>query len=445
MKRSPQKSNQRTALRFLSLPEWLAWQETLHYTAIELGLERCRKVADTMGLLHPNCHVISVGGTNGKGSSVELLRLILSHAGYRVGSYTSPHLLRYNERIVVDGAQVADDRLCESFTRIDQARGDISLTYFEFGTLAALDIFRHEKVDLILLEVGLGGRLDAVNVIDADIVLITSIDLDHQHWLGNDRESIGREKSGIFRNHSPAICADLSPPQSLVQCAEALGTPLSIAGLDYHFHIGQDTWNWLGEDTQHLGLPHPMRYCDQQIQNAASVLQTLEKISHQYPVRREDIIHGMRHFRLPGRFQMLSWHSRRMILDVAHNKQAAKMLSKSLNQLKASGRIHAILGTLKDKDHRAICTQLKIIVDEWHLVDLPSERSNDTAVLEADLRNLGVECTILRHASIPQALNAIDCRTKAHDTVLVTGSFLTVGGVLRTTLLQTVNPLEERL
>jgi len=198
-------------LRFNCVEKWLEWQESLHFTAIELGLERCRRVANNMGLLKPAYNVISVAGTNGKGSSIILLDQVLRNAEYKVGRYTSPHLLRYSERICINGEEVTDTELCESFDRIDHARGDISLTYFEFGTLAALDLFRQHNVELAILEVGLGGRLDAVNVLDADIALISSIDLDHQQWLGDNRESIGREKAGIFRNKAPAVCSDPNP------------------------------------------------------------------------------------------------------------------------------------------------------------------------------------------------------------------------------------------
>ena len=206
---------QEPAPRFSHLADWLAWQESLHFTAIELGLDRCNKVAGRMGLLKPDSKVISISGTNGKGSSAAMLDAMLRQSGYKVGAYTSPHLTRYNERICIGGKQVTDGQLCHSFHRIDQARGDISLTYFEFGTLAALDIFQRSGLDIIILEVGLGGRLDAVNILDADIALVVTIDLDHEKWLGYTRESIGREKAGIFRGRRPAVCSDLTAPASI--------------------------------------------------------------------------------------------------------------------------------------------------------------------------------------------------------------------------------------
>ena len=225
------------SMRFTRLEDWLAWQEGLHFTSIELGLERCMTVAGRLGLLHPDYAVISVAGTNGKGSSVNMLRAILTHAGYATGSYTSPHLVRYNERICLNGVDVSDEMLCAAFERIDRVRGDISLTYFEFGTLAALDIFQRAGIDIAVLEVGLGGRLDAVNCLDADAALITTIELDHENWLGRDRETIAREKAGIMRSGSTAVCSDPEPPQSLLEHAASLGTNLRVPGRDFRHHI----------------------------------------------------------------------------------------------------------------------------------------------------------------------------------------------------------------
>ncbi|MEE9551556.1 MAG: Mur ligase family protein, partial [Gammaproteobacteria bacterium] len=248
------------AMRFQTLAEWLAWQESLHFTAIELGLDRCLSVADTLGLLQPNYTVISVAGTNGKGSSVAMLESILRHAGYKTACYTSPHLVRYNERIQIKGEEVTDKALCKAFDRIDKARGDISLTYFEFGTLAALDIFQRSGIDIAILEVGLGGRLDAVNCLDADIALVTSIDIDHENWLGSDRESIAREKAGIFRTSRPAICSDPNPPDSLLRYADSQDTPLYLQDHDYKYQITKDTWLWQTDSIRYANLPKPDLY-----------------------------------------------------------------------------------------------------------------------------------------------------------------------------------------
>jgi len=237
--------------RFASLEEWLRWQENLHFTAIDLGLDRCREVAGRLQLSPFVPFVISIAGTNGKGSSAHMLESILRAAGYRVGLYTSPHLVRYNERIRVNGREAGDRVICDAFDRVDRARGNISLTYFEFGTLAAIDIFRSGAVDIAVMEVGLGGRLDAVNILDADISMITTIDMDHQQWLGNDRDSIGREKSGIFRSGRPAVCADPDPPASVPESAGMAGADLLLSGLDYCWEIHGDNWSWSARDIEY--------------------------------------------------------------------------------------------------------------------------------------------------------------------------------------------------
>src|SRR3989304_5064874 len=277
------------AMRFDRLEDWLAWQEGLHFTSIELGLERCMTVAERMGLLHPDYAVISVAGTNGKGSSVNMLRNILTHAGYNTGSYTSPHLVHYNERVCHNGVEVADEMLCAAFDRIDRVRGDITLTYFEFGTLAALDIFRRAGIDIAVLEVGLGGRLDAVNCLDADIALITAIELDHEQWLGRDRETIAREKAGIMRGGSAAVCSDPEPPQSLFDHAAALGTKLQVPGRDFYHRITNKCWEWQSGDTVLCDLPRPSLHNPRQMENAAGVLMVLHALSDRYPVNEHAI------------------------------------------------------------------------------------------------------------------------------------------------------------
>lgn len=420
---------------FATLQDWLRWQETLHFTAMELGLERCRRVAQTMQLLHPDCYVLSVAGTNGKGSSVELLRLILRRAGYRVGCYTSPHLLCYNERITIDGQQVDDAALCRSFARINQAREGISLTYFEFGTLAALDIFRSVRVDIAILEVGLGGRLDAVNILDADIALITSIDLDHQRWLGNDREQIAREKAGILRNHAPAICSDPEPPDSLLQCADALATPLLVSGRDFSWRHDAISWDWQGMDTAYRGLPRPMRFCDHQIQNAAGVLMVLEQLSDNCPVSEEDIRYGLHRFHLPGRFQIIPGEFQ-TILDVAHNQRSAEVLVENLRLLSQAGTTHALLGLYRDKDQRAVCEELAKVVDCWHLLSLSGERGCDARSLAEQVAACGVDGPIYCHRSAAQALDAAYREAACGDSIVITGSFVVVGEALHSLLQQ---------
>ena len=417
-------------LRFRSIDKWLHWQESLHFTAIELGLERCRRVANNMGLLNPSYNVISVAGTNGKGSSIIMLDRILRNAGYKIGRYTSPHLLRYNERICINGNEATDTELCESFDRIDRARGDISLTYFEFGTLAALDLFRQHSVQLAILEVGLGGRLDAVNILDADISLITSIDIDHQEWLGNNRESIGREKAGIFRNLAPAICSEPNPPQSLLDCSEALGTPISILGSDYQFNLINDTWSWSTKDTRIERLPRPMKYCDFQIQNASGVLMLLAKIQDEYPVSTENIKQGLSSFRLEGRFQIIPGAIPK-ILDVAHNRESIKALVNSLKVIPCYGKTHIILGMLKDKDHQRVIKELIEITDTWHFVSISQDRGIEAKILTSELKALGRIENVSEYSNVGEALDKIHKLSMPDDRIIITGSFYTVGAAIR--------------
>ena len=417
-------------LRFNSLEKWLSWQESLHFTAIELGLERCRRVANNMGMLKPAYTVISVAGTNGKGSSVTMLDQILRNAGYKVGRYISPHLLKYNERISIHGQEVTDEELCESFDRIDRARGDISLTYFEFGTLAALDLFRQHHVDLAILEVGLGGRLDAVNILDADVALISSIDLDHQQWLGNSRESIGREKAGIFRNKAPAVCSDPNPPQSVIDCAEALGTPLSIAGQDYDYQIEQESWSWRCKTNRLDKLPRPMRYSDFQLQNAAGVLMVLEQIKHEFPVEEQHIKQGLSNFRLNGRMQLIPGEVQK-ILDVAHNRESVRALIQNLKTIPCLGKTHLLVGMLKDKDHAMVLKELSEVADSWSVVSLEQERGCDASQLLASLQALDIVENVTAFADVGKALEKLNACAKPGDRIVITGSFLTVGAALK--------------
>ena len=430
-KKSIPKNNLGTnRLKFRSLEKWLKWQEGLHFTAIELGLERCRRVANNMGLLNPPYNVISVAGTNGKGSSIILLDSILRNSGYKIGRYTSPHLLRYNERICINGNEVEDAELCESFDRIDRARGDISLTYFEFGTLAALDLFRQHEVQLAILEVGLGGRLDAVNILDADISLITSIDIDHQEWLGKDRESIGREKAGIFRNLAPAICSEPNPPQSILDCSEALGTPLCLLGRDYHYHYEKDVWSWSTQDICLSELPRPMKFCDFQIQNASGVLMVLNKIQHEYPVEKKDIEKGLSTFRVSGRFQTILGEIPK-ILDVAHNRESIKALVENLKMIPCYGRTHVVLGMLKDKEHHRVINELMQITDTWHFVSISQERGVEAKILSSELQAYGITKDFYEYSNMKNALDNINKLSVTNDRVVITGSFHTVGAAIR--------------
>ena len=416
--------------RFKRLEQWLKWQEGLHFTAIELGLERCRQVAANLGLLRPAHGVISVAGTNGKGSSVVLLDEILRAAGYRTGRYTSPHLLRYSERICVNGREIGADELCAAFERIDRARAGISLTYFEFGTLAALALFRAHQVEIALLEVGLGGRLDAVNVLDADAALITSIDLDHQQWLGDSRERIAREKAGILRNRAPAVCSDPNPPRAILDCAGALGAPLSLPGRDYFYAINGDHWDWRSATTELTGLPRPLRYSDFQVQNAAGVLMLLDKIRPDYPVDRAAVQAGINRFRLNGRLQIIPGEVQK-VLDVAHNPQAARALAQNLRLIPCVGKTHILIGMLKDKDHRGVLKPLHAVADSWNIVSLAGQRGTPAPALMAELKSLGVAQPVRAFAAVKPALARLSRAARPGDRIVITGSFITVGEALR--------------
>lgn len=415
--------------RFRTLPEWLAWQESLHVREIDLGLERCRAVAERMKVLAPHYTTISVAGTNGKGSSVAMLDSMLSAANYRVGRYTSPHLIRYNERIRIAGEIASDEVICEAFDRVDRARGEVSLTYFEFGTLAALDIFKRSAIDVAVLEVGMGGRLDAVNLIDADVALLATIDIDHVDWLGPDRESIGREKAGIFRRGRPAICSDPQPPRSVLQTAEQLGTPLAVLGRDFDYEVGRVGWTWWGRARRYEDLPPPQLHGAFQFQNAAGVLGVLELLAHRCPVPRAAIECGLRGVKLAGRFQVfpgrVTW-----ILDVAHNPQSARVLAESLRaQPPPSGRTHFLVGMLKDKDIGGVFAALQGIAAIWHLVTLSARRGASARQLHGNLQAQHVREPVRLYDEIGAAYAAVKAGAGAGDRVVVFGSFLTVAGV----------------
>lgn len=425
-----QKISSRQKPRFTRLADWLNWQEGLHFKAIELGLDRCRAVAKNMGLLKPDFAVISVAGTNGKGSSVAMLDAILTAAGYKTGCYTSPHLIHYNERVRIRRKQVSDAALCEAFARIDAARGDISLTYFEFGTLAALDIFQREGIDIAILEVGLGGRLDAVNILDANVALVSTIALDHEFWLGKDRESIAFEKAGIFRPETPAVCSDPNPPDSLIKRAQELNTPLHLLNRDYTFVPQGDHWEWRTLNVKIQKLPKPCPYNDYQMQNAAGVLRALRHLHDDYPVSDEAVRKGLTQVQFPGRFQMVPGEIP-IIMDVAHNQNAAGILAENIKRLDCKGKIHVLIGMLNDKDHSAVFRELQSIADTWHIVEMDSERKTPCEVLMKELESMGDNKPRHSYPSLGKALRSIRQHARLGDQIVITGSFLTVGAAMR--------------
>lgn len=417
-------------MRFDTLDEWLDWQSGLHPSAIDLGLER---VASVWRRLHPTpfpCPVISVAGTNGKGSCVAFAEAILSAAGYRVGSYTSPHLRRYNERIRVVREEVDDARICRAFERIDQARGATSLTYFEFGTLAALDIFAAAGLDAVVLEVGLGGRLDAVNIIDADVALITTVDLDHVEWLGATREEIGREKAGIMRPGAPVVFATGDPPRSVREQARRLGARLLVSGEAFGYRATEQGWEWRAGERVRRSLPIPQLRGAHQLDNAAAVLMVLESIGHRLPVDQQAVRTGLQDLRLRGRFEIVE-RSPLVILDVAHNVEAARSLRDNLRRMYSPGPTVAVFAMLGDKDLPGVARLLAPLIDHWYAAPLRGARSLSVARLLEGLSAAGVDPA--QQSGCPYLAGALEAaRTAAGEEgrVVAFGSFYTVGGVL---------------
>jgi dihydrofolate synthase / folylpolyglutamate synthase len=415
--------------RFQSLPEWLAWQERLHPVGIDLGLERVGAVWRRMGCPPWHGPVITVAGTNGKGSCVALLDAILRAAGYATGCYTSPHLRRYNERIRIAGAEVGDVDLCATFARVDAARGDISLTYFEFGTLAALDLFAATRLDVILLEVGLGGRLDAVNLVDPDLALIATVDVDHTDWLGPDRATIAREKAGILRPGRPAIYAARDLPESLREQARRLAAPLYRLGADFDHHAREVGWDWSGAGQCRIGLPLPALRGVHQLDNAAAVLMALTLLGEHLPVDQRAVREGLLGVRLPGRFQVFPGPVG-TVVDVAHNPQAARSLAANLEHLAPGGRIHAVFACLRDKDASGIVAGVAPQVSSWHLAQLPGERARPVAELARLTRDTAGTDQVATYACVADAWRGACQRARTGDWVLACGSFLVAGAVL---------------
>jgi dihydrofolate synthase/folylpolyglutamate synthase len=423
-------------MRFDTLAAWLAWLERLHPRSIDLGLGRVRRVATAMGLGSAlPFPVVTVAGTNGKGSSVALLEAVLSAAGYRVAAYTSPHLLRYNERVRVGGREASDAELCRAFERVDRARGDISLTYFEFGTLAALDHFARARPDAAVLEIGLGGRLDAVNLVDADVALVTSISLDHVDWLGPDRESIGAEKAGIFRRGRPAVCSDPDPPRSLTAAAAALETRLHLAGRDYGLEVAEGSaageWSWWGGALRLDALPAPALAGRFQYQNAAGVLMACSLLGASLPVPRAAFEAGLRRVTLPGRFQRLPWDGVVCILDVAHNVGGAVALAQTLADQPVPGRTRAVVAILGDKDIEGMIAALAAQVNAWFLAPLPVERAAPVGRLRGCVARRAAGTPAIVCSSVADAWRTARAASLPGDRIVVFGSFYTVGEILQ--------------
>ncbi len=404
--------------------------ESLHPREIELGLTRIQAVCDRMQLAQLPFPVVTVAGTNGKGSTVALFEAMLHAAGYKVGAYTSPHLLSYNERVRVSTEAVGDAELCGAFECVERARAATSLTYFEFGTLATVEIFRRARVDIAILEVGLGGRLDAVNCWDADIAMISSIGIDHTDWLGDTREAIGREKAGILRAGRPAICSDPEPPASIHETAARVGADLLLVHRDFDFEAQEGSWSWRSHAQRRAGLPYPAMRGAYQLYNASGVLMALELLAARFPVTQANVRAGLLAAVLPGRFQTLPGRPLR-VLDVAHNPQAAQALATTLCSQRVAGKTLGVVGMFKDKPIADVMREMAGVVDHWYVAALSGPRGASVEQLCAAMAAAGIRAPIARHASVTDAYTAACQAAQTDDRVVAFGSFRTVSAILR--------------
>ncbi|AJY16804.1 MULTISPECIES: bifunctional tetrahydrofolate synthase/dihydrofolate synthase [Burkholderia] len=425
---------------FPTLDAWLSHLERAHPVGIDMGLTRIGQVKAALKLEFA-CPVITVGGTNGKGSTCAFLETILVRAGYKVGCHTSPHLLEFNERARVNGEVVSDAELLPHFEAVEAARTSlpepVSLTYFEFTTLAILHLFASRGLDAVILEVGLGGRLDAVNIIDTDCAIVTSIDIDHTEYLGDTREKIAFEKAGIFRPGKPAICGDPAAPQTLVDHAAAIGADLWLVGRDFRYEAQpgaeRQQWSYIGRDKRYPALAYPALRGANQLINASAALAALEALRPQLPVSAQDIRLGLANVELPGRFQVLPGKPA-IVLDVAHNPHAAAVLEQNLGNMGFFPYTYAVFGAMHDKDIDGVLRHLKGEIDHWCVTDLPLPRAASAEQLEAALRNAGVQdgpdSSVTRYASPADAFSDALKRASENDRIVVFGSFHTVAGVM---------------
>ena len=418
-----------------TLPEWLAHCERLHPKAIDMGLGRVKTVADRMGLAF-DCPIITVAGTNGKGSSCAMLEAILSEAGYRTGVYTSPHLVDFEERCRVRREIVNATDLATCFARVESHRAqkgaEVSLTYFEFTTLAILQLLADAKLDVVILEVGLGGRLDAVNILDADCALITSIDLDHMEFLGNTRELIGFEKAGIMRAGKPAVVSDPMPPQSVLDHAAAIGADLWRFGEDFNFSGDKQQWGWAGRGRRYAGLAYPALRGANQLVNASGVLAALTAVRDHLPVTAQAVRNGLSLVELPGRFQIIPG-TPTLVLDVAHNPHSVAALTENLDAMGFYPCTHAVFGAMADKDLGPMLTRVGPLIDKWYFTDLPTPRAATGTQLQTRWQALNTRSDASAQAftSPGQALRAAVEAADPADRIIVFGSFYTVGGILK--------------
>ncbi len=418
-----------------TLDAWLAHCEQLHPKNIDMGLDRVKVVAQRMGIGF-TCPVITVAGTNGKGSTCTMLESILRQAGYRTGVYTSPHLVRFEERLRLQGDPVDAPDLIAAFARVERARcqndAEVSLTYFEFSTLAILDVMARSALDVAILEVGLGGRLDAVNIIEPDCAVITSIDLDHMEFLGSDRESIGFEKAGIMRTGRPVVVSDPMPPQSVLDHATEIDADLWRFGVDFNVSGDKQQWGWAGRGRRYSGLAYPALRGANQLVNAAGVLAALTALRDRLPVTAQAVRNGLACVELPGRFQIVPGQPT-LVLDVAHNPHSVAALAANLDAMGYFPTTHVVFGAMADKDLVSMLVKVNPLIDKWYFTDLPTSRAESAAALLAkwQAQNTRRDATASIHADPQQALQAAINAADPADRIVVFGSFYTVGGILK--------------
>jgi dihydrofolate synthase/folylpolyglutamate synthase len=417
-----------------TLEDWLAYCERLHHTTIDMGLERVRTVAQRMAIRF-DCPVITVAGTNGKGSTCAMLESILGQSGYRTGLFTSPHLVHFEERLRLLGHSVDATDLVAGFAAVERARGQngvvISLSYFEFSMLAIFDVMMRSGLDVVILEVGLGGRLDSTNIIDADCAIITSIDLDHMEILGPDRESIGREKAGIMRTGHPVIVSDPMPPQSVLDHALEVGADLWRNGHDFNVAGDPQQWGWAGRGRRYSGLAYPALRGANQLVNAAGVLAALAALRERLPITAQAVRNGLAFVELPGRFQIIPGQPT-LVLDVAHNPHSVAALAANLDAMGFFPTTHAVFGAMADKDLRPMLAKVSPMLDRWYFTDLPTARAAkaDALLAQWQAQNTRKDTSASTHADPMQALEAAIAAADPADRIVVFGSFYTVGGVL---------------
>lgn len=417
-----------TIARPQTLSDWLGYIEQQHPATIDMGLDRVRTVAQAMGLGAPAERSIVVGGTNGKGSTVAFIEAIARAAGWKVGAYTSPHLLRYNERVRIDGQDASDEALMAAFNAIEDARGDTTLTYFEYGTLAALQLFAQAGLDLAVLEVGLGGRLDAVNIVDGDVAVITTVDIDHSDWLGEDREAIGTEKAGIIRGWKPVILGEIDPPSSVLARAYLVGANAIRGGSDFFAEaIDGERWRWRDVGFR-IELPQPALRGPIQRANAATAIAALRALDR--PLPRTAFIEGVAAARIRGRLQAFDRDGVEVLVDVGHNPQAARELATALKASRVTGDTIAVFAALQDKDAAGVVDALADQVQQWHLAGLEGARAQSAGELQARLAGTAAAAAT-PHASVVDALQHALTQAKAGDRVLVFGSFHTAAQALQ--------------